>query len=158
MKTILTTLILILSMFALNAQEENNSDLQKRFIGTWQRCILNKDIIKVDTITKKIDVDTINIKTFNIYKYFGKGGDFNALYVNAYSSSVAITGTYEVYSDKYIENVNHHFDPDLANKRVELPYLSYGENYLIMSYMNGTGMSFLEVWKRVPLQDATEQQ
>ena len=157
MKTILTTLILILSMFALNAQEENDLNLQKRFIGTWQQCVLNNEVIKIDTFTGKIDVDTINIRIYNIYKYFGKGSDFNALYINAHASYISITGTYEVYSDKYIENVDYHSNPAFANKRVELPYMFYGENYFIMSYKNDAGMSLLEVWKRVPLQNTIEQ-
>ena len=157
MKTTLTAFILAFSMLALNAQEENEKNFQQRFVGVWQQCILDNNVIKVDTINRRIDIDTINIQTKNFYKYFGKGGDFNAFSVYPALSYIEITGTYEVDSDRYIENVDNHSNPNFANKRVELPYMFYGDNYIMLSYRLDNGYSFFEVWKRLPLYNTVRQ-
>ena len=158
MKTTLTIFILSFFLFALNAQEENDVNPQQRFVGVWQQCILNNDVIKADTINKRINIDTINIKQKNFYKYFGKGGDFNAFSINPALSYIEITGTYEVYHDKYIENVGYHSNPNFANKRVELPYMFYGNNYIMLTYRLDNGYSSLEVWKRLPSYETVKQE
>ena len=158
MKIALSVFVLTLSVFILNAQEENDTNSKQKFIGVWQQCIVNSDIIKIDSISRKVvDVDTINIKTDIVYKYFGKDGDFNSVYISPSKSFVLITGTYEVDSDRYFENVGYHFYTNFSNKRVEIPYTFYGSNYFVMSYINDANSLVFEVWKRLPLYNTVRQ-
>jgi hypothetical protein len=149
MKTTSIFLLLIFSFFVLHAQEKAELTAQQKFVGVWQLCTVTAKDIKFDQTTGKILIDTTNIQTRQIHKIFGQGGEFTALAVSSIVSVVTIAGTYEVESDKYIENVGFHSNPNYANRRIELPYEFIGDNFFMMNYKTPAGTIAAEVWKRV---------
>ena len=157
MKTTSIFLLSIFSFFVLHAQEKTELTAQQKFVGVWQLCTVTAKDIKFDQTTGKISIDTTNIQTGNNYKIFGQGGEFTALAFSPIVSGVSvvtvsvvtIAGTYEVESDKYIENVGFHSNPNYANRRMELPYEFIGNNFFMMNYKTTAGTIAAEVWKRV---------
>ena len=147
MKLIVTALFLISSIFAANAGDKNDTVAQQKFVGVWQMCTINTNVVKFEPLAG-FTIDTVNIKTTNMFKFFGKGGDFLSMFTMTDLSLVTITGTYEVFPGKYFENVDYHSNPDFANKNVELTYEFYGNNYFLMTYKNGANIG-VEVWKRI---------
>lgn len=153
MRHFLTAILLVSVIFVSEAQkkqEKQDPKLQEQFVGVWQMHMISNNSFTVNPMTGEMSMDTTKLQPSNFYKFFGKGGDFNAISSIAPALSiVTIAGTYEVYPGKYVENVGYHSNPAYANRKVSLNYEFHGKNYFIMSYKNEMGSQSYEVWKRL---------
>ena len=148
MKTTLTLafLFLITSVNFLKAQDEIDTIAQKKFFGAWHMCQINNEVVKVDPLGG-ITIDAINLAPIHFYKFFSKSGEYTALAVSNTGPFINSSGTYDVFSDKYIENFSSSTNPN--STKSELPYKFYGDNHFIMIYTDPNGRMVYEVWKRV---------
>ena len=148
MKTILafTLLFLIAPVHFLRAQNEIDTVAQKKFAGVWQMCQVNNEVLKIDPIAG-VTIDTTKLTFFYFYKFFSKGGEYVALAISNTGSSINSSGTYDVFSDKYIENFSSYVNS--SQTKSELPYVFFGDNHFLMSYTSPDGRTTYEIWKRI---------
>lgn len=165
MKFFLTAMLLISAIFVSEVEakekkgkkEKQDPKMQEQFAGVWQMHMISNESFTVNPMTGEMSMDTTKLQPSNFYKFFGKGGDFNAVFIAPVLSLVTIAGTCEIYPGKYVENVGYHSNPAYANRKVELNYEFHGKNHFITSYKNEAGSQSYEVWKRLKQGDvATE--
>jgi len=162
MKATITVLLTLLTLFALNAGEDETPKKQPSLVGTWQQQIAKGPLWSEDLMTGKPKFDLSQLSPVNNLKIIEKDSVYYNVCVltgnQEQPSYIFTSGSYSIEQPKtpeelgrYIEHIEKHISSDYVGKDIVLEFLFIDEdfNYVVLSYKTPDGRKVNEFWRRV---------